>query len=1315
MKHFYRGIITVISFLVFGISSVSGQTATAIIDYTGFQACGGCAVCGDDYWCTNTPGSYCGDTPPCISKTFFDPVPAGHVVTSVTVDYYTGSCEGAAFVSSINGFSLPMAYDGNTGCLCSDNPCMVTTSVSSVYPCGMPGYNYGGNNTFYLCSYAPMCINKAILTFTYVDPDIITPSITASGPLSFCEGGSVTLDAGTGYSDYDWNTGATSQIITATTSGTYSVTVTSTTGCTTGSSSVVVTALPHVTPTFTQLGPYCQGETPGALPTNSQDGITGTWFPSSISTATNGSTIYTFTPNAGQCAYETTMTVLVEPSVTPNFTQLGPYCVGESPDPLPTTSTNGVTGTWSPATINTSTAGTITYNFTPAGACAAPVSMDITVNPNPTANALVHGTPSCNGMSDGSIILGVTGGTPDYSFNWSNGYNTQDLMDIPAGTYSVVVTDANGCTATSSAVVSEPDPVTGNVISITDAICNSYGAATVEGIGGTPPFTYVWPSNAGGVSGGTATQLNAGNYEVTIFDNYDCEGTIEFTVPQTGGINASVTNTNDVSCAGGSDGQITVNITGGNPDYEINWGNGSATSASNTYTITGLNANSYNIYITDGNGCDYTITNVNIGQPSPIIANPINIVNVDCYGQASGSAEIQVSGGTPDYSIVWPIPGITGNIANNLQAGTYIVTVTDANNCSIETTVNINQADSLVVNEIITNAACYNENGQAIINVESGGNPPYSILWQDGHDQFQHNAIPPETNFSYLITDFNGCTHSGSVYIEQPDELIINIDGTNLNCYNDNSGTAVVSVTGGTMPYFYEWSNSIENPGISNLPAGTYCVTVTDFNACSVEDCITINQPEQIILDISTANVDCGNELGNANLNITGGVPDYHTIWSTGDTTLFTNELMAGTHYVTVTDSHNCSVSNEFNIENTNNIHAQIVVMQNILCPNETSGALTAQSSNGIEPYSYYWSNSITAPSISNLGPGTYLLTLTDSWGCSGTAEHTLIAPDVFNINEVIQDIVCFGGNEGSISVNVTGGTPPYDLDWSNGDSGPIITELVAGAYNLTVTDFNNCVYNQTFVLNAPEDDLKISANVNNISCYGESDGEIHMDASGGTRPYEFKCFLDSYQFSGQYATGLIAGNYRIKVTDYNGCTNESTVIVSEPAPLEASYVITHPSCIGNNDGYFEITVTGGTAPYFFDLQGEIFDLPYFSDLMQGDYFVTIIDNNQCELEFGPVMLIDVDELCLKIPNAITPNSDGINDTWIIEGLEKYPSNIVRVFNRWGQLLYYGEHGAEPWDGTTLEGNMVPTGNYLYVIDLFDGELEFTGSITVVY
>jgi len=243
--------------------SAHSQTATATITYSGFQACGGCTVCGADYWCTNTLGSYCGDTPPCITRTFFDPVPAGNMVTNITINYWTASCLGASINGMLNGFTVPVAYDDSTGCLCDDLPCTLTTSVTANYPCGLPGYVYGGNNSFQLCSSTDMCINRAEFIISYYPTEVVIPYITPAGPITICPGTSQILTANSGFSAYHWSTGSTSQSITVSSAGTYTVTVTGVTGCTTNTASVLVTVADNVTPAITCPGNITVNNTSG--------------------------------------------------------------------------------------------------------------------------------------------------------------------------------------------------------------------------------------------------------------------------------------------------------------------------------------------------------------------------------------------------------------------------------------------------------------------------------------------------------------------------------------------------------------------------------------------------------------------------------------------------------------------------------------------------------------------------------------------------------------------------------------------------------------------------------------------------------------------------------------------------------------------------------------------------------------------------------------------------------------------------------------------------------------------------------------------
>jgi gliding motility-associated-like protein len=879
----------------------------------------------------------------------------------------------------------------------------------------------------------------------------------------------------------------------------------------------------------------------------------------------------------------------------------------------------------------------------------------------------------------------------------------------------VIVTDNNGCTATSSASLTEPDPITGTVSSSTNAICNTPGAATVQGNGGTPAYTYTWPATAGGVSGNTANALLAGAYQVTITDIYNCLGTVDVSIAQTGGISASVTNVTEALCAGSDNGTITLSISGGAPNYQIDWGTNNATSSNNSYTITDLGAGTYSIDITDANGCVFTLNNVEVTEPQAMTIDVINIINVECNGGATGSAEIEINGGTAPHTILYSVPGISTEIIDNLSAGTYGVTVTDNNGCTAATSFDIGETDQITVNETTADANCFGEQGNATIEVSSGGTAPFSIVWDDGVELFHHDAVPAETLFGYTITDSNGCSYQSNITISQPELLEVTLTGTNLECFNNGSGVASVAVTGGTMPYFYEWNNGILNPSISYLDAGTYSVTVTDFNECTTSGSVNISEPEEIIIEVSTEDLICGSQQGSADITISGGTLPYQTLWSTGDTLTNIDNLYANMYSVTVNDQNNCSVSTDFAIERIGEINAGIELVEGIDCYGESSGILSANSSNGATPFSYSWSNNQSSPSITSIPAGNYFVTLTDSWGCTGADQYEITQPENITVEALIDDVNCEGGSDGSIVLNLTGGSSPYMIEWSNNQITQAINNLSSGTYSVTITDSHYCEITQSFILEEPVVNLMITATVKDIDCNGQSNGEIALQATGGTSPYSYSCSFNDFNYEGQIATGLPSGIFEIMVTDNMGCIATGTVTVSEPTPIETSYISIQPSCIGNNDGYIEFTTNGGTAPYIYEWQNGTTELPYINNLMQGDYFITITDTKQCVLEIGPIILSDIEVLCLNIPNAITPNSDGVNDTWVIEGIDAYPEYIIQVFNRWGQLLYNGIPGGPKWDGTTLQGKAVPTGCYVYVINLFDGTPPITGNISVVY
>jgi len=778
MKHFYIKIFLVLIFSFFSIPCIYSQsTVTTVINYSGFQACGGCAVCGADYWCTNTPGSYCGDTGPSMEMTFFDPVPAGNVVTSITVNYWTASCEGAAIYgtfanSSSEEFIMPVAYDGSSGCLCSDLPCMLTTSSSISFPCGIPGYVYGGNNIFKLVSGGPMCINRAEIIFTYWNVNVFTPSIQASTN-SICVGESATLTVpDNGYTSYYWSTGATSQSITVSPANTttYGVTVSTSTGCITANSSITITVnptptvtataspsticngqctnltaggastyywmpgtipgstynvcptstttytvggisaagcsnstsvsvnvSPNVTPTFNTVGPYCSGAAIPALPTTSTNGFTGTWSPAINNTAT---TTYTFTPNGGQCATTATMPITVNANVTPAFSALGPYCVGATPGTLTGTSSNGVSGTWSPATIGTGSAGTTTYTFTPTGGqCATTATMPVTVNANvtPTFSAL---GPYCLGEVPGTLsgtsTNGITGswspaaigtgsaGTTTYTFTPSGGqcatttnmpvtvnanitpafsalgpycqgatpgtlsgtstngisgtWSPATISTGSAGTTNYTFTPTGGqCAATTTMSIVTYGTITGSISGGSSPLCynTSPGTFTATASGGETPYTYQWYTTTGIIPGATNSTYSPGN--LTSSTEYYCSVSGGSCAPaNTPTTNIVVYPELDATISGGttpicdktSPGTFTVTATGGTGIYTYQWYNaqGVISGATNNSYTQGVmvQSNAFYCRVTSGS-CGWLFSDTTIIMVIPQVGNPTPI------------------------------------------------------------------------------------------------------------------------------------------------------------------------------------------------------------------------------------------------------------------------------------------------------------------------------------------------------------------------------------------------------------------------------------------------------------------------------------------------------------------------------------------------------------------------------------------------------------------------------------------------------------------------------------------------------------------
>ncbi len=1193
-----------------------------------------------------------------------------------------GQCATAATMSVVVSTNITPSFTALgpycVGAVAGTLPTTSTNSITGTWSPATISTATAGTTVYTFTPTAGQCATTR--TMSIVVNTNITPSFTALGP--YCVG-AVAGTLPTTSTNSITGTWSPSTISTAT-AGTTVYTFTPTAGqcATTRTMSVTINA--NTTPNFTALGPYCVGAIAGILPTTSTNSITGTWSPSTISTATAGTSVYTFTPTAGQCATTRTMSITINTNITPNFTALGPYCTGAVAGTLPTTSTNSITGTWSPATISTATVGTTVYTFTPtAGQCATTRTMSVVVASSftPTFTAL---GPYCQGASAGTLATTSTNGITG---TWS----PSTISTATAGTTVYTFTpNAGQCAVASTmSILVNSTPSISAIGSNPNCFGNANGSVTVNIIGGNPVFNIAWNGGSANTLSNSylISSLASGNYTITLTDVNNCIASGSANLTQPTALTISVVST-PIGIFGGTS-NVTVSASGGTAPYS---GTGIFNVSAGTYTYT----------VTDNNGCTASQT-ITITQPTELLIS-VSSTPINCYGELS-QIIVSATGGVSPYS---------GTGTFNVTAGTYTYTITDNNGSTATSTVVVSQPSQIVLNESVIDAVCYGEYGTAAINVISGGVAPFTILWQNNSNQFVNNSIPANTNFAYTVTDFNSCPIIGSVLISQPEELLISYTTTDAGCFNSADGSIVLtSISGGIEPYNFIWNNGYPLPSLYNVSAGNYQVTVSDQNGCENFAQVELFQADEIFLSIIATDALCSGAAGKLTATVTGGISPYTYLWNNSATTSEITNLNPGTYSLTVTDANLCTISQTVNVNISGSLNPTIAITNPISCFSLSDGTLQANCPSAVLPNTYTWNNGITTAINQNLAAGTYSVILTDSRGCSGNATINLINPAEIRITSTITPISCNGESDAAITVIISGGSNPYSFIWNNSGTTATIENLNSGNYSVSVTDSRNCTANANFNIIQPNV-LNLDYQIHEIMCYGFRDGSLLLSAAGGSTPYSFGLSQGTTEFAGNVHNSLSPGIYTIFVEDNNNCRISQDIVFQEPAPILAEVSYTNPSCIGINNGSIELEVTGGILPYLFSWNENITDIPIYASLTQGDYEINIIDANNCELSLGSVSLEDPDIDCIRIPNAFTPNADGVNDTWIIENIDWFADAYIQVFNRWGQEIYGARPSAGDWNGT-FNNKFVPTGTYLYVVNLNNGMKTYTGTVSVVY
>jgi gliding motility-associated-like protein len=1198
---------------------------------------------------------------------------------------------------------------------------------------------------------------------------------------------STTVNDGRPNYSYQWTTGATTDEITVS-AGTYSLTVTDHYSCT-------------VTKNFTVNQP-----SPINLTTSSTDETAG--GDGSVSISISG----------GDAPYSVVWTDALNNVISSTTLTIPPF-----------------NNTVSPLGY-----GYYTATVTDANGCE--VASSVVVNSFACSGLGINISASdvdCYGSSTGSVSAAGFGGvsipSESYSYSWSSGQATAVVNGLPAGVYTVTVTDNNNptCTDVASIALFQPTALT-NTITQTDVTVQggNDGTATANPLGGTPIYTYEWNTTPLQISQ-TATGLMAGTYSVEITDSEGCtlSDNVLINEPPCNDFLLAV-NTTNVSCNGGNSGSASLFITNGTPPFSIAWSTGQTVVSS----ISNLLAGSYSVDVTDVNGC-VTTKNFTITEPDAISVG-LDATNSSCFGSNNGTIDLTVSGGTyPQYYYSWATAGKV--IANHqdlimLPPGTYTVTVTDENGCSAIASVGITQPSKIEGNYTYTDNLCYGQSVGSVNATITGGTLPYMYDWE-GPSSF--SASTEDINglatglYELNLTDGNNCAFGPLlVYISQPELLSANSVMTQqVSCNGSADGAANLTVLGGTSPYSFAWTGplgfSYAGEDLTNVVAGTYNVSISDDHGCTTSTSVIITT----VPDVTAPVITC---VGNQTVNTSSLSCVYTHTGTAWNATATDNCLVASVTYVltgattgtgtslnnvafnlgettvtwTATDglnntdvcSHTVTVTDVTLPSLTNCIADQSVSSNTGVCTytvvgtawnaaatdNCTAITLTANvtgatTANGLTTLSGFvfnfgtstvtWiatdgsNNSVTCefdvtviddqdPEITacigsiqtvdaNAGECTYTVTssawdavsddnctvssvLVDLSGATTANDLTTLNNVVFNLGTTLvtwtvtdqsgnTDVCTFNVLVEDNEVPVISNCPSdISINNDNGDCGALATwtlpsysdncgavmtfshlpntyfEVGSTTVTYTVTDGSGnvslCSFevtvddNENPVLSCPAtietcdpyvefsyptalDNCEaltvlqtagltsglnypigttvnaysvtdihgntstcnfsvvvfpvpvISFDVTQVSCNGLGDGQIDATISVGTAPYTYSWTNGA---DTEDLTNLIPGTYSLTVVDDNGCTDNSATMISQPATLTLLATDDHVNCFNGADGGIDLTISGGTTPYTYNWSDGTSSQDLIS-IEEGAYDVLVTDNNGCEVNYS--------------------------------------------------------------------------------------------------
>lgn len=765
-------------------------------------------------------------------------------------------------------------------------------------------------------------------------------------------------------------------------------------------------------------------------------------------------------------------------------------------------------------------------------------------------------------------------------------------------------------------------------------------------------------------------------------------------------------------------------------------------------SITPIAAGSYYITMIDSVGCRDTTALFTVTDPAPLVFDAELLADVQCFGETIGSIGLTCSGGTGNINVtVNGAAHICGDILTNLACGPYNCIATDGNGCQVNETIQVSCPALLSYSPVVTSILCYNEDNGSIVGNLTGGTGNLTANWLYNTAPFTQitGASPLNISIADLdggtydveITDANGCPLNASFTVTEPDEFIIAYTTTDVTCFGLCNGSITTDITGGQVPFLT--TGTILDGGPVNL--GALCandivVTTTDGNNCQLQDTLQVMQPTDITYELNSVSVTCFGQCdGQIQLtNVDGSFGNFTyqlapnsgncTAPCSGNDATYT-DLCAGTYNVLIADETGCPKTINNIIIDTPEAIQLTLTPTNVTCFGLSDGEVAVSVIGGTAPVIITPSDSIAPYTITGLAQGTYSYTVTDVNGCFTSGDAIVNQPDSLVATQLlITNATCGGTCDGKLDYVVSGGTVPYQYQLlPTGAIGPVngfLNSLCADQYSLIVTDLFMCQHTLEFEITEP-DPLLITTLLDAPTCTGMFDGSALVTLSGGTGALTFfvepastnLLAIDSVNYS---MSGLGESVIYFQLTDSMNCILSDTleIVPDIITDMVMSAFSSPETCWNELDGTATVAVQNGFLPisYLWDDSNDQITSTASGLSSNQQYTVIVTDNIGCTLSTSVFVQPTIG--CFFIATAITPNGDGVNDEWILGGLEFYSQAKINVYNRWGQNVFTSKGYSARWDAR-YQGEMLPIADYYFTIDYAPDKEVIMGTVTIKY